>query len=125
MGDAPYIELKERTVNTFAFHIRLKPGAGAAYDRLHNPVPTAVTDQLRRATVERYRIFRDGDHLFGCYDVDQIDTFAHVMAEPPRESEHRIWFDTVRSLFVDFVVNDELGSFEPLPCVFSFIPEGE
>jgi L-rhamnose mutarotase len=45
-------------------HTRLKPGAEAEYDALHEAVWPEVLEAIRAAGVTKWRIYRDGLDLF-------------------------------------------------------------
>jgi L-rhamnose mutarotase len=63
-----------------AFRMRLRPGAAARYRALHDAVDAVVLDELRRGTVRNYTIFRDGDDLFGYFELTDPEAFAQAVS---------------------------------------------
>ena len=55
-------------------HTRVKPGSEARYEEYHRAVWPEVVDEIRRAGITKYVIFRDGldvFHYIECEDYDR------------------------------------------------------
>ncbi len=103
----------------YAFRMRLKPGAGAEYARLHDDLPDAMREQLGRAGVRTYTIFIDSEDLFAYLEAGDLERFRSVMREGAPEDE---WVRTVRNLFASQAVDPEFGLPPRLREVFRFEP---
>lgn len=66
-----------------ALHTRLKPGAEAAYERIHAVIPEDLDAALREAGVLSWRIWRDGPDLFHLVRVeDPVRMRRHLRDHP-------------------------------------------
>jgi L-rhamnose mutarotase len=100
--------------------MRLKPGAGAEYARLHEVLPVAMLEQLRRAGVRNYTIFVDGEDLFAYLEAGDLERFRSVMREGAPEDD---WVGAVRDLFASQTVDPDFGLPPRLREVFRFDPD--
>lgn len=99
-----------------AFHMRLKPGAGQDYVRLHSPVPQAISDQLARAGLYDYSIFLDGDDVFGVVRYDDPERVRRELADDVAPE----WTKAVIALTERREVDTELNLLAGLRRVFRF-----
>lgn len=83
----------------------LRPGAAERYDALHRDVPESVVDAIRAAGFTEWHIFRDGDDLFHCIEVDDYDSAIAVLAEVPANVA---WQATVAPLMT--IAHDHSGA---------------
>ena len=66
-----------------AFLLRLKPGAGAAYDASHADVWPEMLALLKRAGISEYSIFRRDELLVLSMRVEDFDqTWLQIEADP-------------------------------------------
>jgi L-rhamnose mutarotase len=66
-----------------AFLLRLKPGAGPAYDEAHKAVWPEMLDLLKRAGISEYSIFRRDELLILTMRVDDFDaTWSKIENDP-------------------------------------------
>lgn len=63
-----------------ALHTRLRDGAEAEYDRLHQQVWPEVLAAIRAAGIERWLIFRDGHDLFHLVEAADYDASIAQLA---------------------------------------------
>jgi L-rhamnose mutarotase len=100
--------------------MRLKPGAGAEYARLHEDLPDAMLEQLERAGVRNYTIFLDGEDLFAYLEAGNLERFRSVMREGAPQDD---WVGAVRDLFAAQAVDPDFGLPPRLHEVFRFDPD--
>ena len=101
----------------YAFRMRLQPGTGEEYGRLHDNVDPVVIDEIRRAGIHNYSIWLDGEDLFSYLEIDDLDRFAEVMkATDPL----RPWAVAVTRLFASREVDPATGMPPRLREVFRF-----
>jgi L-rhamnose mutarotase len=62
-------------------HTRLKPGAEAEYDALHEAVWPEVLDAIGAAGVTKWRIYRDGLDLFHYIECQDYERTISELAE--------------------------------------------
>ncbi len=97
-----------------AFHLKLKPGSLARYKELHSPVPTSVTEQLKRAGVYDFSIFADADDIFGIMHFNDKKMFKNAMQEDVAPE----WTQSVIDICERREVDSELNSLRGLERVF-------
>ena len=56
----------------YAFHITIRGGKEDEYDRRHAVVWDDMKKMLREAEISNYSIFRDGVHVFGYWECEDI-----------------------------------------------------
>lgn len=99
-----------------AFHLVLKPDTAQRYIALHDPVPPEISDQLRKAMVSDFSIFRDGDHIFGVFNYEseaQLKKFLGNDVSP-------VWTQEIISICEYREVDSELPLLKRLKRVFRF-----
>lgn len=101
----------------YAFRMRLKPGTGGDYARLHEAVDPAVLDEIERAGAHNYSIFIDGEDLFSYLEIDDLERFAEVMRQT---DPGRLWARAVAMLFADKGNDPNVGLPPRLREVFRF-----
>jgi L-rhamnose mutarotase len=101
----------------YAFRMRLLPGAGEQYSRLHEAVDPAVLDEIRAAGIHNYSIFLDGEDLFSYLEIDDMVRFAEVMRGTDGT---RPWAQAVTRLFAQKDVDPATGMPPRLTEVFRF-----
>ena len=101
----------------YAFRMRLKPGAGDEYRRLHEAVDPTVLHEIRAAGIHNYSIFIDGTDLFCYLEIDDLEPFAEVMR---RTDGSRVWAQAVTRLFAQKDVDPATGMPPRMPEVFRF-----
>ncbi len=63
----------------YAFHLTINKGMEDQYDRRHADVWNDMKDMLKTSGVRNYSIFRDGIHIFGYWECDDLNsTLAHI-----------------------------------------------
>ncbi len=77
---------------------KLKPGATAAYERLHAEVWTEVLTAITKAGISNYTIFRDSDWLFSYFELSDGAAPEAVGEMLSRVPECRRWEDCMREL---------------------------
>jgi L-rhamnose mutarotase len=96
-------------------HTRLKPGAEAEYDALHEAVWPEVLEAIRQAGVTRWRIYRDGLDLFHYIECDD---YERGIAELAALEVNQRWQATVAPLME--VPHDYSGAgSDRLPLIFA------
>jgi len=96
-------------------HTRLKPGAEAGYDALHEAVWPEVLAAIRSAGVTNWRIYRDGLGLFHYIECEDYERAIAELAELPVK---RRWQATVAPLME--VAHDYSGEgSDRLPLIFA------
>lgn len=63
-----------------AFLMRIAPGSEDEYERRHQQVWPEMLAELKAAGCHNYSIFRDGLHLFGYLEVDDLDHYRSYLA---------------------------------------------
>jgi L-rhamnose mutarotase len=101
----------------YAFRIRLKPGTGEEYARLHDDVDQEVLEGIRRAGVHNYSIFLDAEDVFGYMEIEDLDRFA---AEMRHSDPSRPWARAVINLFAQRDIDESVGFPRRLREVFRF-----
>jgi len=79
-------------------HTRLRPGVAARYDELHRAVPRELVDAIRAAGFTEWHIFRQGEDLFHCIEVDDYEAAIAAIADLPVNVE---WQATITELMAD------------------------
>ena len=101
----------------YAFRLKLRPGTGDEYVRLHEDVDPDVLDGIRRAGIHNYSIFIDGDDLFSYFEVDDLARLGDVMREG---DPNRPWARAVTALFAEKGNDPATGMPPRLHEVFRF-----
>ncbi len=57
----------------YAFHLIIKNGKEEEYDRRHANVWNEMRSMLKEAGIHNYSIFRDGIHVFGYWECENIE----------------------------------------------------
>ena len=70
---------------------RLKPGAGAVYDRLHAVVWPEVETALRDCGIRNYTIFRQGEWLFSYMEAPAGRTLPDLLRQLDASPACRRW----------------------------------
>lgn len=97
-------------------HTRLKPGAEAEYDALHQAVWPEVLEAIGAAGVTKWRIYRDGLDLFHHVECEDYD---RAIAELAELEVNQRWQATVAPLME--VAHDYSGDgSDRLRLVFAF-----
>ena len=101
----------------YAFRMKLQPGTGQEYARLHEEVDPVVIDEIRRAGIHNYSIWLDGEDLFSSLEIDDLEGFAEVMksTDPTRP-----WAVAVTKLFASREVDPATGMPPRMREVFRF-----
>ena len=107
--------MAERT--RYAFRMKLKPGTGEEYARLHEAVDPVVIDEIRRAGIHNYSIFLDGTDLFSYLEVDDLEQCAAVLL---KGDPNRPWARLVTALFAEKRTDPAVGLPPRLTEVFRF-----
>jgi L-rhamnose mutarotase len=95
-------------------HTRLKAGAEAEYDALHEAVWPQVVDAIRASGVTMWRIYRDGLDLFHYIECED---YGRAIAELAGREANRRWQATLAPLME--VAHDYSGEAAGrLPLVF-------
>jgi L-rhamnose mutarotase len=96
-------------------HTRLKPGAEAEYDALHQAVWPEVLEAILGAGVTKWRIYRDGLDLFHHIECED---YERAIAELAALDVNRRWQATVAPLME--VAHDYSGAgSDRLPLIFA------
>jgi L-rhamnose mutarotase len=98
----------------YAFHLSLPPGRRFEYERLHQPVPSAVVDQLLRAGISDYSIFAEDDEVFGVFSYEDADVVRSVMSE----DADKTWTASVLRLLRGREIDPRIGMPVGLPRIF-------
>ena len=78
-----------------AFVLHVKPERIDDYVEAHRNVWPEMLEALRGAGIRNYSIFRDGNHVFGYFEADDLDGAARFLAEQPVCMR---WQDTMAEL---------------------------
>jgi len=71
--------------------IRVRPESIAEYRRLHEQVPDAVQDRIRRCGIANYSIHLLGDRLIGYFEYHGDDLAADLAAMAADEPTQQWW----------------------------------
>lgn len=85
-----------------ALHTRIKPGAEERYDEYHRNVWPDVLEEIRRAGITRYLIFRDGVDLFHFIECDDYDRAIAQIAQDPTSVRWEAEIATMMTVTHDF-----------------------
>ena len=66
MGAAQFFSMR------YAFHLTIRHGMEDEYDRRHADVWGDMKKMLKDAGISNYSIFRDGTHVFGCWECEDL-----------------------------------------------------
>jgi L-rhamnose mutarotase len=83
-------------------HTRLKPGAEERYEEYHRAVWPEVVDEIRKAGIKRYLIFRDGLDLFHFIECDDYDRAIARIAKDPTSMRWEAEIATMMAVTHDF-----------------------
>ena len=64
-------------------HTRIKPGAEERYEEYHRAVWPKVLQEIRRAGITKYVIFRDGLDVFHFIECEDYDRAVAEIAKDP------------------------------------------
>ena len=81
---------------------RLKPGSEERYEEYHRAVWPAVLDEIRRAGITKYVIFRDGLDLFHYIECDDYDRAIAQIARDPTSVRWETEIATMMAVTHDF-----------------------
>jgi L-rhamnose mutarotase len=96
-------------------HTRLKPGAEAEYDRLHEAVWPEILEAIRAAGVTKWRIYRDGLDLLHHIECED---YERAIAELAELEVNQRWQATVAPLME--VAHDYSGAgADRVPLIFA------
>jgi L-rhamnose mutarotase len=103
-------------MNQAAFHLVLKPEMAQRYVDLHSPVPSEISDQLEKAGISNFSIFRDGDHIFGVLNYESECQIKEFLAEDVSPT----WTREIISICDYREVDPDLPLLKRLARVFRF-----
>jgi L-rhamnose mutarotase len=83
-------------------HTRLKPGAEEQYEAYHRAVWPEVLQEIRRAGITRYVIFRDGLDLFHFIECENYDRAIAQIARDPTSMRWEAEIATMMAVTHDF-----------------------
>jgi L-rhamnose mutarotase len=85
-----------------AFYLRLKPGAGEAYDKAHATVWPEMLELLKRADICEYSIFRRDELLFLYMHTEDFErTWRAIESDPVNtrwQSAMSAYFEPIEQL---------------------------
>jgi L-rhamnose mutarotase len=64
-----------------AFVLRVRPDKIEEYVDAHRAVWPEMLDALRAAGIRNYTIFRDGTHMFGYFEADDLQAAGEYLAQ--------------------------------------------
>jgi L-rhamnose mutarotase len=96
-------------ISLHTFHLRLSELGAKTYDDAHATIPDALDAALRRAGARAWSIWRSGDSVFQCIDVDDVHELLASLAVDP---DHAAWQERMAPLFTGAATG-------PLPLVWS------
>jgi L-rhamnose mutarotase len=83
-------------------HTRIKPGAEERYEEYHRAVWPEVVEEIRRAGISKYVIFRDGLDLFHFIECDDYDRAIAQIAKDPTSMRWEAEIATMMAVTHDF-----------------------
>lgn len=83
-------------MQTVALHTRLKPGAEAAYESIHEVIPPELDARLREVGVHEWRIWRDGQDLF---HLVVCEDYQRMRSELGHDPVNIAWQESLAELF--------------------------
>jgi L-rhamnose mutarotase len=83
-------------------HTRIKPGAEERYEEYHRAVWPEVVEEIRRAGISKYVIFRDGLDLFHFIECDDYDRAIAQIAKHPTSMRWEAEIATMMAVTHDF-----------------------
>ena len=83
-----------------AFVLHVRPDRIDEYVAAHARVWPEMLDALRGAGIRNYTIFRDGNRVFGYFEVDDLEAAGRHMAE---QEVSRRWQDAMAELLEERV----------------------
>ncbi|HKW71334.1 MAG TPA: L-rhamnose mutarotase [Candidatus Dormibacteraeota bacterium] len=83
-------------------HTRIKPGSEERYEEYHRAVWPRVLEQIRRAGITKYVIFRDGLDLFHYIECDDYDRAIAEIAQDSTSMQWESEISTMMAITHDF-----------------------
>jgi L-rhamnose mutarotase len=83
-------------------HTRIKPGAEERYEEYHRAVWPGVVEEIRRAGITKYVIFRDGLDLFHFIECDDYDRAIAQIGKDPTSMRWEAEIATMMAVTHDF-----------------------
>lgn len=83
-------------------HTRIKPGSEERYELYHRAVWPEVLEEIRRAGITRYVIFRDGLDLFHYIECDDYEAAIAQIARDPTSMKWEAEISTMMAVTHDF-----------------------
>lgn len=83
-------------------HTRIKPGAEVRYEEYHRAVWPKVLQEIRRAGITKYVIFRDGLDVFHFIECEDYDRAVAQIARDPTSMKWEAEIATLMESTHDF-----------------------
>lgn len=90
------------TTRRFAQIVKVKPEFIDEYIKIHNPIPTAIAECIRRCNISDYSIFFDGhDTLYATFKYNGAD-FEADMEQMRHDPETLKWWEMTDRMQTSF-----------------------